>query len=68
MTCTILTKQDKVVRFLSSGKTLSANSAESMFGVSNLRATISDIHRHLGYQIKRTTGRSGESRYGFIFH
>ena len=66
MSNTTLTKQDKVVVFFY-WKTLSAESAESMFGVSNLRATISDIHRHLGYQIKRTTGRSGESRY-FVFH
>jgi len=62
-----LTKQDKVVRYLNTGKTLSQESANSMFGVSNLRATVSDIHRHLGYYIQRTTGRHGESRYGFIF-
>lgn len=62
-----LTKQDKVIRYLSSGKTLSQSSANSLFGVSNLRATVSDIHRHAGYYIKRTTGRNGESRYGFIF-
>ena len=62
-----LTKQDKVVRYLETGKTLSQKSANSMFGVSNLRATVSDIHRHLGYRIQRTTGRSGESRYGFVF-
>ena len=62
-----LTKQDKVVRYLNTGKTLSQSSARNMFGVSNLRATISDINRHLGYQINRTTGRHGESRYGFVF-
>jgi hypothetical protein len=61
------TKQDKVIRYLNTGKTLSQTSAESLFGVSNLRATISDIHRHLGYRIERTKGRTGESRYGFVF-
>jgi hypothetical protein len=62
-----LTKQDKVVRYLETGKTLTQKSANTMFGVSNLRATVSDIHRHLGYRIQRTTGRDGKSRYGFIF-
>jgi len=63
-----MTKQDKVLNYLTRGKTLSQDSAYSMFDVGNLRATISDIHRHLGYRIQRTTGRNGESRYGFVFH
>ena len=62
-----ITKQDRVFNYLVKGKTLSQDSANSMFGVGNLRATISDIHRHLGYRIQRTTGRNGESRYGFVF-
>tara|TARA_A100001201_G_scaffold35411_2_gene37498 strand:- start:3233 stop:3442 length:210 start_codon:yes stop_codon:yes gene_type:complete len=58
-----LTKQDKVIRYLSTGRTLSQESAYNMFGVGNLRATISDIGS-LGYHVVRTTGRQGESRYG----
>ena len=49
------------------GRTLSQDSAYSMFEVGNLRATISDIKPTLkseGYTVTRTTGRSGETRYG----
>ena len=38
-----MTKQDKVLNYLTRGKTLSQDSAYSMFDVGNLRATISDI-------------------------
>jgi len=62
-----ITKQDRVFNYLVRGKTLSQDSANSMFGVGNLRATISDIRPALeaeGYSIVRTTGRKGETRYG----
>ena len=64
-----LTKQDKVINYLSKGKTLSQDSAYSMFEVGNLRATISDIKPIVtkqGYNIVRKTGRSGETRYGLV--
>jgi hypothetical protein len=64
---TTLTKQDKVLNYLSRGRTLSQDSAFSMFGVGNLRATISDIKEHahsIGLHVFRTTGRHGETRYG----
>lgn len=63
-----ITKQDKVFNYLSKGNTLSQNSAYSMFGVGNLRATISDIKpeaKKNGFKIVRTVGRTGETRYGF---
>tara|TARA_B100001778_G_scaffold330664_1_gene333527 strand:+ start:246 stop:467 length:222 start_codon:yes stop_codon:yes gene_type:complete len=63
------TKQDKVINYLTKGKTLSQDSAYSMFEVGNLRATISDIKPIVskqGYSIVRKTGRSGETRYGLI--
>lgn len=62
-----LTKQNRVMNYLLKGKTLSQDSAHSMFGVANLRATISDIRPSLeasGYSVVRTTGRKGETRYG----
>lgn len=62
-----VTKQTRVMNYLVKGKTLSQDSAQSMFGVGNLRATISDIKPALqsqGYSIVRTTGRKGETRYG----
>jgi hypothetical protein len=67
-TCT-LTKQDRVTNYLMKGKTLSQDSAFSMFGVGNLRATISDIKPTLksqGYSVYTTEGRDGATRYGVV--
>ena len=64
-----VTKQDRVINYLSKGKTLSQESAYSMFDVGNLRATMSDIKpilRNKGFNIVRNTGRSGETRYGVV--
>lgn len=62
-----MTKQDRVINYLTKGKTLSQDSAASMFEVGNLRATISDIKPIVskrGFTVHRTTGRHGETRYG----
>jgi hypothetical protein len=62
-----MTKQDRVMNYLCKGKTLSQDSAWTMFDVGNLRATISDIRPTLksqGFNVVRTTGRNGETRYG----
>lgn len=62
-----MTKQDKVLNYLTKGRTLSQDSAYSMFDVGNLRATISDIKPLLkskGFAVTRTVGRQGETRYG----
>lgn len=62
-----MSKQDRVINYLRKGKTLSQDSAASMFDVGNLRATISDIRPTLksqGFTVVRSTGRSGETRYG----
>lgn len=67
MATTNVTKQDRVMNYLRRGRTLSQESANSMFGVANLRATISDVRPLLeaqGYSVVRTTGRHGETRYG----
>ncbi len=64
---TTLTKQDRVINYLRKGKTLSQDSAFSMFEVGNLRATISDIKpmlRSQGFNIVTSVGRNGETRYG----
>lgn len=64
-----VTKQDRVINYLSKGKTLSQESAYSMFDVGNLRATMSDIKpmlRTRGFNIVRNTGRNGETRYGVV--
>jgi len=66
-TTTVLTKQEKVMTYLTKGKTLSQDSAYNLFNVGNLRATISDIKPMLksqGFNIITSTGRNGETRYG----
>lgn len=63
------TKQEKVMSYLTKGKTLSQDSAYTLFNVGNLRATISDIKpmlRSQGFNVVTTTGRGGETRYGVI--
>lgn len=65
----IITKQSRVAHYLINGKTLSQDSAFSMFGVGNLRATISDIKPFLksqGFNVVTKTGRQGETRYGVV--
>lgn len=67
MATSTMTKQDRVINYLTKGRTLSEGSAYSMFGVGNLRATISDVKPILhtkGFDVVRTTGRHGETRYG----
>jgi hypothetical protein len=69
MATATLSKQDRVINYLVRGKTLSQDSAFSMFGVGNLRATISDVKpqlRSAGFNIVTTTGRMGETRYGVV--
>lgn len=69
MATTTLTKQQRVINYLTKGKTLSQDSAASMFDVGNLRATISDIKPLMskqGFNIVRNTGRNGETRYGIV--
>lgn len=63
----VVSKQDRVINYLRSGKTLSQDSAYSMFDVGNLRATISDIKpmlRTRGFNVVTSVGRNGETRYG----
>ncbi len=69
MATATLTKQDRVINYLSRGRTLSQDSAYSMFEVGNLRATISDIKPIVsknGFNVVRSTGRGGETRYGLV--
>lgn len=64
---TTFTKQDRVINYLRKGKTLSQDSASSMFDVGNLRATISDIKpivKSKGFSVVTSVGRNGETRYG----
>ena len=65
----MVTKQARVFRYLLKGHTLTEKTASNIFGVANLRATMSDIKPHahsLGFTVERTVGRSGETRYGIL--
>jgi hypothetical protein len=69
MSSTSMTKQDKVMNYLTKGKTLSQDSAYNLFDVGNLRATISDIKPSLksrGFSITTSVGRNGETRYAAV--
>lgn len=63
MTTTTTTKQGRLLAYLERGKSVSAESALSMFGVRNLRATVSDLREATGADITWYTGRHGETRY-----
>lgn len=71
MSTSTISKQDRVINYLIRGKTLSQDSAWSMFQVANLRATMSDIRPLLkskGFLVIKNTGRFGETRYGVVSH
>jgi hypothetical protein len=62
-----MTKQKSVIKFLSSGRYINQDRAYNMFGVRNLRATISDVkeqvERYGNWRIVRSKSRDGTSRY-----
>lgn len=61
------TKKSSVINYLSSGRSLTAKAARRMFGVRNLRATISDVReqveRYGNWRIVRDENRYGTTRY-----
>jgi hypothetical protein len=62
-----MTKKRRVINYLASGKGLTPAEAKSRFGVSNLRATISDIRdmveAHGNWEITSEPTPSGKTRY-----
>jgi len=62
-----MTKQQSVINYLSSGRSLNQDRAMQLFGVRNLRATISDVKEQVeaygNWRIVRKEGRDGTSRY-----
>lgn len=67
MSTTTMTKQQSVINYLSSGRSLNQDRAMQLFGVRNLRATISDVKEQVeaygNWRIVRKEGRDGTSRY-----
>ena len=64
---TTMTKKKSVINYLASGRSLNQDRAMDLFGVRNLRATISDVReqveRYGNWRIVRTEGRDGNARY-----
>lgn len=55
-----MTQNDRLVRWLTSGRTITARQARSRFGIANLRARVNDL-RNEGYCVytnRTTTGTS----------
>tara|TARA_Y100000310_G_scaffold312054_1_gene358993 strand:- start:152 stop:421 length:270 start_codon:yes stop_codon:yes gene_type:complete len=67
---TTISKKQKVLNYLSTGKGITANQAKSRYGVGNLRATMSDI-RHMvegfgNWKIETEKTRNGNARYFMV--
>ena len=62
-----MTKKRRVINYLASGKGLTPAEAKSRFGVSNLRATISDIRDMVeaygNWEITSEPTSTGKTRY-----
>ena len=62
-----MTKKRRVINYLASGKGLTPAEAKSRFGVSNLRATISDIRDMVeaygNWEITSESTSTGKTRY-----
>ena len=64
---TTITKKDRVLNYLHSGRGLTSAQARRLFGVKNFRATISNIkeavERYGNWRIVSHTNRDGDTRY-----
>lgn len=57
-----ISKKEKVVNYLSKGKQLSVNQAQSMFGVKNMRALVFSL-RSKNVNVVTSKTKTGEVRY-----
>lgn len=67
MTNSVQSKKRSVINYLASGRSLTQERAYRLFGVRNLRATISDVREQVekygNWRIVRDENRSGDSSY-----
>jgi hypothetical protein len=67
-----ISKKRRVMDHLAAGNTLTAGQARGRFGVSNMRATISDIksqvEKYGNWSVTRGSSKSGLTTYGMDFH
>ena len=65
-------KKRRVMDYLASGKSLTANEARSRFGVGNMRATMSNIKSQVeaygNWEVTSSQSPSGITRYAMDFH
>ena len=60
-----MSQNKNILKFLNSNKMLSVKQAESLYGVKNLRARISEIRRMQPVQIVTTKNSRGFTAYKF---
>jgi hypothetical protein len=58
-----MSQNDRLVRYLSSGRTISAREARSRFGIRNLRARVNDL-RNEGFCVYTNRGERTTYRLG----
>ena len=67
-----ISKKRRVMDFLAAGNTLTAGQARGRFGVSNMRATISDIksqvEKYGNWSVTRGSTKTGLTSYSMDFH
>ena len=67
-----ITKKRRVMDYLAAGNSLTAGQARGRFGVSNMRATISDIksqvEKYGNWSVTKGSSKSGLTTYGMDFH
>ena len=67
-----ISKKRRVMDYLAAGNSLTAGQARGRFGVSNMRATISDIksqvEKYGNWSVTKGSSKSGLTTYGMDFH
>ena len=67
-----ISKKRRVMDYLAAGNSLTAGQARGRFGVSNMRATISDIksqvEKYGNWSVSRGSTKTGLTSYSMDFH
>ena len=67
-----ITKKRRVMDYLAAGNSLTAGQARGRFGVSNMRATISDIksqvEKYGNWSVSTGASKTGLTNYSMDFH
>ena len=70
--CNTISKKRRVMDYLAAGNSLTAGQARGRFGVSNMRATISDIksqvEKYGNWSVSTGSTKTGLTSYSMDFH